>query len=125
MIVSIFIISFLIGVFVEWVAYRKKLWKYRRFSYLLFNILFVFTVVQGVVAFLCFFRIDDVHLSRILMFSIAGGVIGVLYEIFNEYVFKLFDFGPCLYRVLGKKKLILTVGMAWGCVPFISSLIYW
>ncbi len=125
MIVSVFVFSFLVGVIVEWIAYKNALWKYKAPAYLLFNVLFVFSIIQGGIAFLCVYDVNNVDVLRIIMFSVAGGVVGVLYEICNEYGFRLFYFGANFIRLCGKKNLILGVGVAWGGVPFISSSAYW
>ncbi len=125
MVSSVFVVSFIIGLIVEWVAYKNSLWKYQKPAYLLFNIIFVFSFIQGGIAFLCVFGVDSINASRIIMFSLVGSVIGVLYEVCNEYGFRLFYFGSNFIRRCGKRNLILGVGVAWGGVPFISSFVYW
>lgn len=121
---SVFVSSFLFGIVVEWFAHKNSLWMYQRTEYLLFNIFFVFTVVQGGVAFLCIYGVNDISIFRVLLFSIVGSAIGILYEICNEYGLRLFDFGSGFVYLCGKKQLILGVGIAWGGVPFLSSLVY-
>jgi len=118
--------AFLNGLVVEFVAYRNGFWRYRKPIYLLFNIVFIFTLVQGGIAFLCVNGTDGFSLIRLAAFSVIGSIFGVIYEAFNQCHARLFDFGKNGVTFLKtKKQLVWGVGIAWGGVPASCSLVYW
>jgi len=126
MIYLVFFMAFLNGLVVEFVAYKNDFWRYRKSIYLLFNIVFIFTLVQGGIAFLCVNGTDGFSLLRLAAFSMIGSVFGVIYEAFNQCHTRLFDFGKNGVTFLKtKKQLIWGVGIAWGGVPASCSLVYW
>ncbi len=121
-----FFIALLIGIITEWIAYKNNFWEYRKLQYLVFNILVMFMLIQGGIAFLCVSGVEEFSLLRLISYSLIGSTVGIIYENCNEYFVRLFDFGKeGVLFLKTKKQLIWGIGISWGGIPLASSLIYW
>ncbi len=122
----VFLIAFLNGLLVEFVAHRNNFWCYRKPAFLWFNIFIVFTLIQGGIAFWCVSGSDSFSLIGLVVCVFLGSSFGIFYEALNQFHTRLFDFGEngvIIFKT--ESQLILGVGIAWGGVPASCYLVYW
>lgn len=124
---KVFFIAFLLGVLTESFAYHFSLWRYKKPLYLLFNVLMAFTLVQGGIAFYYVSKFPVGHLDclGLILVFLLGGLSGIIYELYNEKGFRLFDFNSNgILFLKTKKQLVVGVGLGWGFIPLLSTVIY-
>lgn len=111
----VFLIALSNGLLMESVAYKNNFWRYKKPTYLGFNILVVFTVIQGGIAFWGVSGPDGFSLFRLVVCMLLGSAFGIAYEAFNQFHTRLFDFGENgVIFLKTKTQLIWGVGIAWG-----------
>jgi len=110
------LIGTLIGAASELVAYRQRLWVYRRPIYPILNVLLMFGFVMGSLASL------GGGLGLAALFAIGFGV-GLAYELLNFAVLDWWFFpGDRLYGLSGREACALGISVAWGGVPVAVAL---
>lgn len=108
-----FFVCFVMGIVTETVAQRQKLWAYAHPITRVCNVLFVFTVLFGLISY----TLKDTVLWAI----IAGAVWGVGYEVVNDRWVKAWRFLGTPSWLIGQTA-VWGVGLAWGAIPPIAVL---
>lgn len=104
-----------LGVMTEALAYALSLWWYHKAWMRIPNVLVMFGLVYGGLAWVL---ASKGFLAQLL----AGAVIGVAYEIANDRWLKLWHFPGDPWTFLSGQKAVIGVGLAWGLVPVLVNL---
>lgn len=108
-----FLVCFVIGVITECFAQWQQLWVYKKPITRVCNVLFVFTVLFGLISYL--FK------DNLLLAMALGTVWGVSYEVVNDRWTKAWDFLGNPSWLTGQTA-VWGVGIAWGLIPLIAVL---
>lgn len=103
-----------LGVATEALAYALSLWWYRKAWLRIPNILIMFGLVYGGLAY-------ALAAKGLLLQFVAGAAIGVLYEVANERWLRFWHFPGDPWTALTGRRAVIGVGLAWGAVPVIVS----
>lgn len=104
-----------IGVVSEAFANLLSLWRYKKIQYPISNIIVMFGLVCGLIAFF----VDSLWVQFLIM---AG--IGVLYEILNFKVLDWWEFkDDKMLFIKGKVMITAVLAVTWGLIPVFISLI--
>jgi hypothetical protein len=104
-----------LGVITEALAYALSLWWYQKAWLRIPNVLVMFGLVYGGLA-------SVLAAQGFLVQFLAGATIGVAYEVANDRWLKLWYFPGDPWTFLSGQKAVLGVGLAWGAVPLIITL---
>lgn len=105
-----------LGVVTEALAYALSLWWYHKAWMRLPNIIVMFGLVYGSLAWV-------MAAQSFLLQFLAGAAIGVAYELANDRWLKLWHFPGDPWTFLSGQKAVIGVGLAWGAVPLLVSLL--
>jgi len=99
------------GILTELIAWRLRLWVYRQPQTPILNVIVMFGLVMGGVASL-------VPMHGLLPGFLAGGVLGLLYELANLKVLHWWDFpDQRMAFVSGHTAILIVLSVAWGLLP--------
>jgi hypothetical protein len=98
------------GVMVEALAYALALWLYRIAWMRIVNVTLVFGLVFGGMAWML--RKEELWIQMA-----AGAVVGVLIEILNDSLLKIWHFPGDPWTFLKGRPAVIGVGLSWALVP--------
>lgn len=104
-----------LGVITEALAYALSLWWYHKAWMRIPNILVMFGVVYGGLAW-------ALAAEGLLLMCLVGAGIGVAYEIANDRWLKHWYFPGDPWAFLTGQKAVIGVGLAWGAVPLLITI---
>ncbi|MDP9139889.1 MAG: hypothetical protein M3O62_03750 [Pseudomonadota bacterium] len=112
-----FVVSVLLGILMEILAHRLRLWIYTPPRMVVVNVLVTVGLLFGTLAWLA-------EGASLPIQFLCGALVGIAYEALNFAGLNAWTFpGSKLWFLKGRIALMIGVGMAWGLYPVLTTLL--